>query len=375
MKVVIVAGGTGGHIFPAISLAEEFKKRDNKAEILFIGIGRKLEEKTYKKGGHGYYEKLFIVRMPSFQPKDILILPFILKYVIFFIKFTAGFLKAIILLFRFKPNVVVGFGGYVCVPVMLAGLFLRVPMVLHEQNVLPGQANRFLAPFVDKVAISFEKTGKALNAKSIVFTGNPIRNDILKGDRPSARKRLGIEEDRFTILVMGGSQGSNTINRVMIEAIILMSPEERTGLHVLHLSGKNGYEWVKREYTILEISHTLFPFLDDMGDAYKASNLVIARAGATTIAEITASGLPGILVPYPHARMHQVANASLFEEFDAGIMIEEKRLSGGILKSHILELKNDTHHLKRMSRNSRGLANHNGDKRLADEVIKVAKKV
>ena len=112
-----------------------------------------------------------------------------------------------------------------------------------------------------------------------------------------------------------------------------------------------------------------------MGDAYKASNLVIARAGATTIAEITASGLPGILVPYPHARMHQVANASLFEEFDAGIMIEEKRLSGGILKSHILELKNDTHHLKRMSRNSRGLANHNGDKRLADEVIKVAKKV
>lgn len=248
-------------------------------------------------------------------------------------------------------------------------------MVLHEQNVLPGQANHFLAPFVDKVAISFEKTGKALNAKSIVFTGNPIRNDILKGDRPGARKRFGIEDDRFTILVMGGSQGSNTINRVMIEAIILMSPEERTGLHVLHLSGKNGYEWIKREYAILGISHTLFPFLDDMGDAYKASDLVIARAGATTIAEITALGLPGILVPYPHARMHQAANASLFEEFDAGIMIEEKRLSGSILKSHILELKNDTRRLKRMSRNSRGIANHNGDKRLADEVIKVAKKV
>ena len=114
----------------------------------------------------------------------------------------------------------------------------------------------------------------------------------------------------------------------MIEAIILMSPEERTGLHVLHLSGKDGYEWIKREYVILGISHTLFPFLDDMGDAYKASDLVIARAGATTIAEITALGLPGILVPYPHARMHQVANALLFEEFDAGIMIEEKRLSG-----------------------------------------------
>jgi len=370
MRIVIVAGGTGGHIFPAFSLAEEFKRRDNKVELLFIGIGRGLEENLYKGIGYGRYEKLYIVRMPSINLQDILILPFIFKAIRFLIMFTAGFLKAMILLLRFKPKAVVGFGGYVCIPVVLAGLLLRIPIVLHEQNVLPGRANRYLAPFVDKVAISFERTGKKLKAKSIVLTGNPVRSGVLEGDRFNARKKFNIIDGKFAILVMGGSQGSNTINRVVIEAIILMSQEERSGLHLIHLSGKNGYELVKKGHEMLQISQTLFPFLDNMGDAYKASDLVIARAGATTVAEITSSGLPGILIPYPYARMHQMANARVIEEYGAGIMIEEKRLSGSILKAHILELKSDTSRLKRMARNSRSIANTYAAKRLAEEVIK-----
>ena len=366
MKVLIASGGSGGHIFPAIALAQELRDKNREADILFVGSNTALDRRIFEKEGFRYY-LLSSNKLPykaSFKTAR------------FFIKLFFDALRSFFLLARYRPDAVAGFGGYVSSPVIFASYILRIPTIVHEQNVVPGRANKMLFRFADRIAVSFEETKKYLGRfrGKAVFTGNPIRTTLMKNDRPANIKKFGLDPDKFTILVIGGSQGAHNLNKAFLDALAGFGRDKGSSLQVVHITGVTDYGWISQAYKDLAFEHRVFSFLDKIEEAYSISDLVVTRSGASAIFEIAYFGRPMILVPYPFAMSHQAQNASVFSKGGAAIQIDEKRISGDIIRQRIEGLLNDRGALDRMARSAKALSVPDSSRNLAFEVVNIAKK-
>lgn len=365
MRVVIACGASGGHIFPGITLAYELAKEKD-SDTLMLCSRKPLDVEILQKSG------LAFVVMP-YNPLIFTLNP--LRISLFFIKLVIGAVLSLRLLSRFRPHCVVGFGGFVSVPVVFAAWLLRIPTIIHEQNLIAGLSNRIGSIFADRVAVSFEDTKRFFKKCKVVKIGNPVRRRFLILDKTHSRERFGLDKDRFTIFITGGSQGANFINNTILDAFNLMDYGQKKALQVIHVTGKENYESVRDGYIKEGMNAKVFSFLDEIDRAYTASDLVIARAGATTIAELAYFGKPSILIPYPKRNVHQTENAHFISDNKAGITIQEKALDAKGAKELILSLSGDPKRLEEMSCNSRRLGTHDASRLLAQEVSSLARSV
>jgi UDP-N-acetylglucosamine--N-acetylmuramyl-(pentapeptide) pyrophosphoryl-undecaprenol N-acetylglucosamine transferase len=357
VKILIVSGSSGGHIFPALSFIEALKEKPHPPDMLLI-----LPRENILKNTTVVPCPVEYLSIPVFKPGFTLSnLKGLLKL------FNAG-LETIYISLKFKPDIAVGFGSLICVPVVLSAWFFRVKTVIHEQNVIPGKANKFLAIVCDKVAVSFKETKDYFKEKrKIVYTGNPLRKSIIKIDKKKALDFFGFEEDKFTILIVGGSQGSRRINQEFLK--FAASQTVKGQLQVIHLSGEKDYSQLKQDYAGLGIKVKLFSFLDSMEYAYSASELVLSRAGAGTITEIIYFKIPAIIIPYPYAHKHQLANAEILEKYGCAIIIEDSKLNAGSLKQALVPLVDNRNKLESMRRGYDNLFKPHAAKNLADLVM------
>lgn len=322
MKILIAAGGTGGHILPALALARDIKAR-NIGEVLFV-ISSKKQDRDIISGKGVDFIALPIESLGSKSVFSVLN---------FLTRLSAGTAGSIFTLLKFRPDAVVGFGGYVSGPIVLAASFLGINTIIHEQNAYPGKANRILARFVNKIAISFPSAKnhfKGFESK-VIFTGNPLREGLRRDNRERPC-------DSFIGLVIGGSQGAHKLNIIVPEAISLMQDSHRKMLDIIHIAGKDEKEDVEKYYGKIGIKNRVFSFTEHMARLYNECDFVISRAGAMTVSELLALGIPAILVPYPHAGGHQSLNAEELEKIGSGIMLEERDLTSSVMRDAILSL-------------------------------------
>lgn len=364
-KVLIAAGGSGGHIFPAIALAKSLRGSRDDVDIKFIGSDKALDRRIFEKEGF----KFSLISANNFPYKK---KP--LQLVIFFIKLKIDLIRTFLTVLSYKPDVVVGFGGYVSCPAIMIASLLRIPRIVHEQNVVPGRANMFLFKFADKIAVSFEETRLSRpavkDAGKFVFTGNPMRGEVLKEDRKGGIKSFGLDESKFTILVIGGSQGAHFLNEAFLGAMAGIDKGLRGSFQVIHLTGVKDYEWAVRSYANIEgLKSRVYSFIDRIEEAYSASDLVITRAGASAIFEVAYFARPMILVPYPFAMSHQAENARVFRRKGAAVVIDENVLSAGTFKDNILKLFNDKEALKNLGNSAKRLSSPDASTNLAREVL------
>ena len=338
MKVLIAAGGTGGHIYPGIAVAKEILKRSAASEILFVGTARGLENKIVPENGF----KLSLINSAGLKNvglagklKGLFILP-------------KSFLEARAIVKSFKPDVVVGAGGYVSGPVLLMASLMRVPTLVMDSNALPGFTNRRLAPFVTCAALTFEDALPYFGEKGIV-TGNPVRKEFFDIE-PKQR------DEKINLLIFGGSQGARMINSAMVEALNDLSHDR---LNITHQTGEGDFENIKELYNragfgdVAEIK----PYISNMVDEFAKSDLIICRAGATSCAEIAAAGRAALLIPLPTAADdHQRKNAEALEKAGAARMILQKDLSGKSLAEKINGLINSPDKITEMESSAKKLA-------------------
>lgn len=333
-RVIIAGGGTGGHLFPGIAIANELKKRLGDPQILFVVGKKKMEEDIISRAGYraraidveGILGKGIWGRMKAIS------------------KIVVSSFQSLWIVRDFRPHLVVGVGGYSSGPLCLVAWILGIPTAIHEQNSYPGLTNRLLSPLAKKIFISFEGSSRYFKRGNLVFTGNPVREELL-ARRPPKRRSNG----RFVILVVGGSQGARAINRAVVDALKELKGK---GLFpfAIHQTGTIDLEKVLDDYRTHGIDGEVTPFIEDMTSAYGTADLVICRAGATTIAELAALGKPSILVPFPYATHdHQVMNANSLLRAGGADMILEKDLTGDTLAERIKRYMQHTDELERMS--------------------------
>ena len=358
MRILVVTSASGGHIFPALSFIEALKKRQPAAQVQLV-----LPQRSQKLG----------ICFPQVNVKYIAIsaLRFKPDYqgILAIGRFLKGTAQSVFVLTEYHPDVVIGFGGIESVPMMLFAWFFRVKTFIHEQNVLPGKANKLLSKFVDKVAVSFKETKDALRiaGESIVVTGNPMRMDLGRIEKAKAQEYFGFDKNKITILVMGGSQGSHSLNSAFMNMLRLS--RERGRLQIIHLAGAKDLVLIESGYRELGVQAKVFAFLKEMHYAYSASDIVVSRAGATSITEILFFKIPAILIPYPFAKQHQAANAGVLEIKGCAVVVQDQELEIGGLQKAIEWLLRDATKMALM-RNSFPESPADSADILAQEVLK-----
>ncbi len=317
-RFVIAGGGTGGHLFPGIAIAQEIMARNPKNKVLFVSSGTPFEKNILSKVG---------LRHIAISSGGIKQLGFRQK-IKSAIKIPKGIFQSIFILKKFKPSIVVGVGSYSSGPVVIGAWLMRTTVVLHEQNTIPGVTNRILSDVAKRIYISFEETKEYLNPKKVYFTGNPVRKEFFEHAALTASSQTRDsfhKQERFTILILGGSQGAHALNEAIIEALTHL--KEKHHYFFIHQTGLQDESTVKNVYQSMGIPSEVKAFFDDMAQQYKRADLVICRAGATTIAEITAMGKSAIFIPYPFAAdNHQASNAKALANAGASEMILQKDL-------------------------------------------------
>jgi UDP-N-acetylglucosamine--N-acetylmuramyl-(pentapeptide) pyrophosphoryl-undecaprenol N-acetylglucosamine transferase len=337
MRLVIAGGGTGGHLFPGVAIAEEVKLRDPSAEVLFVGTARGIEARVCPKlglplelidatglktvGALGAVKGLFRVPRALWQSRRILR--------------------------KFKPDAVIGVGGYASGPVLLAAWMQRRPTAILEQNSIPGLTNKILGRFVRAIFLAFEETRRFFKPKRIQMTGNPIRAQLRERLLSAASTEKSSE---FRIFCFGGSLGAKAVNDLLVDALAVLKAQGKPLPTIVHQTGKEEHPRIVARYaeagvTAVEVRE----FIDDMAAEYGRADLVVARAGATTIAELTAVGRPAILIPYPFAAdNHQERNAQALADAGAAIVHRQAELDGNKLAAEIVSLMADHDRLARM---------------------------
>lgn len=357
MKVIIAGGGTGGHLFPGIALAHELKRRDSSVEIMFIGTKIGIESRVVPKEGF----KIKYIYAEGFTGKGIF------KKIKSISKIPAGTFQSMMILNNFKPDIVIGVGGYAFGPVGMASILLKYPMVIQEQNLFPGITNRMLGRFADLIFTSFEGSGKFFSGRKIYFTGNPVRKEITE----IHHSLITIYHSPFTILIFGGSQGAHRINLTMIDSIKSLE-KVRDSVFIIHQTGEKDFELVKKAYEENKFNGEVVPFIYNMADVYRRADLIICRSGATTISEITACGKAAILIPFPFAvNNHQEINALALKEHNAAEMILEKELHGELLADMILSLMQDKERLANLERGSRKMGKPEAALKIVEQCYKI----
>lgn len=314
-------------MFPGIAVAEELKKRHPEADVLFIGSSRGIESRAVPAAGYQI----------SFIPAEGFVGKSALSKIRALIKLGMSFTESRSILKSFRPDVVVGTGGYASAGPVVAASTMSIPTMIMEQNLVPGLANKLLGRFADAVAVTYHESLAQFPRPIAHLTGNPVRASILKGDRLTACRLFGLSETRLTVFILGGSAGARSINNIMVSALNRLL-DMRDGLQFLHQTGEHDYQGVRKAYRQLGFTAMAAPFINEMAEAYAMADLVISRAGATTIAEITALGKPSILIPYPHAGGHQEFNARKLLDSGAAKMFMEEELDGDVLASAVREI-------------------------------------
>lgn len=360
MKVIISGGGTAGHINPALAIAEKLKKEHN-AEILFIGTEKGLESQLVPKAGFSirYVEVSGLIRRLTL--KNFLVIK----------QFLSSIFAARKIMKEFGADVVIGTGGYVCAPVLYAAHAMKLPTLIHEQNVIPGVTVKLAAGIVDKLCISFSQTTKHLKPayeKKCVLTGNPLREAMLCNDKKEARKKLGLDERPF-IVAFGGSLGAERLNNAVVS---LLNADTTNRFQFLLGTGQRYFDAVSSALTNKNEAFRILPYIDNMDTVMAAADLVIGRAGALTVSELCAMGKPAILIPSPNvAHDHQTYNAKSVEAAGGAMMIADNKLNGEHLIAAITKLLETPETLINMAENAKKIGITDGTKRICDVVCKL----
>ncbi|SCH15597.1 MULTISPECIES: undecaprenyldiphospho-muramoylpentapeptide beta-N-acetylglucosaminyltransferase [unclassified Romboutsia] len=367
MKILLSGGGTGGHVYPAIAIANRIKEAHPEAEILFVGTEKGIESEIVPKYGY----ELKTVTVQGFKRK----IDFDNVKRVF--KLFKGLEQSRKIVKQFKPDVVIGTGGYVSGPVLFNAALKKVPTVVHEQNSFPGVTNKILSKVVTTVLTSFEDSHQRFPEASrdkLVLTGNPVRKEILVARKNIARKNIGISEEKKMVLCYGGSGGSEEINEAMKFVIENMVKED---IAFIFATGKYYYEDFAKSIENLDLKpyQKVVPYLEDMANALAASDLVIGSAGAISLAEITALGKPSIIIPKAYtAENHQEYNAKSIESKGAGIAILEKNLTPKSLNSAVFKLLGDRELLIDMANASKEIGKPEAIDLIYDEIMKIYNK-
>jgi len=353
MRAILAGGGTGGHVIPALAIAQELQRRYH-AEVLFIGTARGLENRLVPAAG-------FPLRLVKVGGLNRVSLGTRIRTAL---DLPRAIFAAAGMLNEFQPDVVIGVGGYASGPAMLAAVLKHTPTLAFEPNLIPGFANRMVARFVSAAAVHFEQT--ADHFRNAVVTGVPVRPAFFQ----IPKKRYS--PDSPTLLVFGGSQGAHAINQAVIHAL----PElmrRLPALHLIHQTGDRDYNEVQAAYAGTTLSAEVHKFIDDMPAFFAHADLVLCRSGASTVAEIAAAGKPAIFVPFPRAADdHQRRNAEAMEQANAAVVLEETRLDEVWLVDTVDALLEDSSRLSRMSGAARAMSHPNAAKEIAELAAKVA---
>ncbi|MGI6711636.1 MAG: undecaprenyldiphospho-muramoylpentapeptide beta-N-acetylglucosaminyltransferase [Bacillota bacterium] len=363
LRVIITGGGTGGHIYPALAIAKGLKESFDSTEILYVGTNKGLEADIVPKSGLAFTT----VCVEGFTR------PISVKTISSVFKALKGCWESLNVVRAYKPHVVVGTGGYVCGPVVLAAALLGIPTVIHEQNAIPGFTNRILSRFADRVCVTFEDSIKYFSKKEgIQLTGLPVRPEIISMDQKTGIQSLGLSEDKITVVITGGSRGARSIN--MGAEKVLCAFFNRKDIQVVHVTGHDGFDdtlsTMKKNGIVPGKGSNIIvvPYLYQIEHALAAADIIVGRAGASFLSEIMVRGIPSILIPYPYAaNNHQEYNARSLVCHGAAKMILDKNLTGNILLKTLEEMIADVPLRKRMA----GAAKEMGKINALNEIIDI----
>ena len=368
MRIVVTGGGTGGHINPAIAIANEIKSRDKKNEILFIGTKKGLETRLVPEAGFD----IEFVNVEGLKGKGKL------KNIPVLTKFSFGIVKCISIIRKFKPDAVVGTGGYVSAPAVLAASSLKIPAVIHEQNAIAGKTSKLLSKYAKRVCVTFDNKELLGCPEKTVVTGNPVRDAFKSVNGTASRKELALSEELPLIVCVSGSLGAQKINDCIIDFISTHHKEKKYNIVVV--TGDFYYESVlsklKENGVDTEDGHIFIKnYVNNVEKYLSAADLVISRSGATFLSEIAYLGKPSILIPSPNvAENHQELNADIFAKNDAAIKISEEFLTKEVFENTLTDLISDKYKLNVMGHNARNISIVNSAELIVDEIEKMIKK-
>ena len=352
MRIVIAAGGTGGHLYPAVALAREFLRQDQATEVLFVGTARGIESKVLP---HEGFELQMIAAKPVMGRGW-------RQAVLACLSLPVAVRQVVAILRARRADLVIGVGGYSSPPVILAAWLLRIRRVLLEPNAYPGLANKATGPLADLVFLSYEAAAGSFSSAKVRVTGMPIRREFLEKAEDSRQKAEGSKQQAashppsaFRLLVCGGSQGAHAINQAMVEALPhVQAMKDRPA--IVHQTGEADCASVRAAYAAAGLEAEVTPFIYDMPKALRSADLVVSRAGAITLAELSACGKPAILVPLPTAiYQHQEKNALVMEQAGAAVLLRQSELTGTSLANQIAALLSDAGRLRSMGERSAAL--------------------
>jgi len=360
MRILFAGGGTGGHLIPAINIANKLKDKLENAEFLFVGIKGGMEKAIVEKNGFKIEEievvglKRNLSGMFDFSKKIM-----------------RAYAQADKIVRGFGPEIVIGTGGYVSAPVVLAGKRRKARVLIQEQNVYPGLATRFLARFADRICLAFEDSKKYFQSvKNAVVTGNPLRNDLVLPKGNGFLHDFGLNPGKKVLFITGGSRGAKSLNEAI--ANFISKGHLPDDWQVLWQTGQDKYSQIEKELKNIEFSGVILPFIDSMPKAYAAADLMVCRAGAMTLSELLVLGLPAILVPYPYATAnHQMKNALDLKKRGAVEVIDDSKAKSDEFTELLIGLINDDKRRNRLSEKSRLLGNEKGAEIITEEIIKL----
>ena len=356
---VIAGGGTGGHLFPGIAVAKELERRVESAEILFVVGRKKIESEILSR--YGYRATAIDVEGVKGRGWK--------KGFTVMVRLPKSFLQSVFIIRKFSPALVIGMGGYSAGPICLAAKFMGIPTAIHEQNSYPGVTNRLLSRFVDRVFISFEESRKYFRDRALSLTGNPVRLELFSNGGPVSKA-----SEEGTILVVGGSQGARAVNVAFAEALLYLKSRGRNP-DVIHQTGETDFHRAVEDYRDKGLKGELFPFIQDMTAAYNRADLVVSRAGATTIFELAALGKPCVLIPYPYAtNQHQEINALSLVRAGGAEMIRQSDLDGETLAHVLIKYMDDRSALEEMGKRARKMGRRDAAKVIVDQLLAMRKR-
>lgn len=357
----VTGGGTGGHIYPAVAVADALR---NSGKVYYVGNNKNLEYDIVTQKGYDFLS-VNVHGMPRTAG---------IKLLFWGIQLLFAVLKCAVYILKYKPDVVFGTGGYVSAPALIAAKIMNIPFVMHDCDANPGLVTRKLAPYASAVSLAFECAKQFINNKNCYVNGNPLRKGFQTLNKQDARNELGLE-DKFTICVMGGSQGAKSINDATVA--ILKTLSQKYNVQIIFQTGKKKFDDVEKKLYELYPEYKqdknilIKPYFDNMVAVLKSSDIAVSRAGSLSISEICASNVAAIFVPYPHAAAdHQRKNAKFMNEKGAGICIEDSDLTSEKLLSAIEELLNDVDKLVSVQNSAKSLAKYNA----IDDIVNLIKK-
>jgi UDP-N-acetylglucosamine--N-acetylmuramyl-(pentapeptide) pyrophosphoryl-undecaprenol N-acetylglucosamine transferase len=360
MRIIITGGGTGGHLFPGIALATALQQKYPGCEIMFIGTQRQLDKQTLA-GFNFQQESIACMGLKGMglkhRIKSLLSLP-------------TAVLESWKIIKRFQPDLVFGVGGYVTGPVLLAARLRSVPTCIHEQNSIPGLANRMISRFVSRIFVSIPGEYPFPKQKTLV-SGNPVRQEILAAaERRYQEGDSGETDSPLTLLIMGGSLGAHRINMLMLDVAAQLDEQQKKAVHLIHQTGTADEEKVRDGYAAAGVKAEVRAFFTDMASLYSQADLVLARAGATSLAELSVMGLPAVLIPYPYAADdHQAKNAEYYVAGGGAVMYRESELDADLLGKILWQLLGDIDKLKQMAPAMKNMGQPEATQRILDSCM------